>query len=80
VVPGRTSTHRAHDYDHRPGVERHLHTILAEYERHFNDHRPHQGRSLRPPLYDPSKVIDMTAPIHRRKTVIGLISEYRRAA
>jgi hypothetical protein len=37
-------------------------------------------RSFRPPLYDPSEVIDMTARIHRRKTVTGLISEYRRAA
>jgi hypothetical protein len=34
---------------------------LAEYERHFNDHRPHQGRSLRPPTHDPSEVIDMSA-------------------
>jgi len=60
--------------------ERHLRTVLAEYERHFNDHCPHQGRSVRPPLHDPREVIDMTARIHRRKTVIGLINEYRRAA
>jgi hypothetical protein len=40
---------------------------------------PHQGRSLRPPLHDAGEVIDMTARIHRRKTVTGL-SEYRRAA
>jgi transposase InsO family protein len=60
--------------------ERHLRTILAEYERHYNDHRPHQGRSLRPPLHDPSEVIDMTARIRHRRTVTGLISEYRRAA
>ncbi|MFL6054518.1 MAG: integrase core domain-containing protein [Actinoallomurus sp.] len=60
--------------------QRHLRTVLAEYERHFNHHRPHQGRSLRPPLDDPNEVIDMTARIHRRRTVTGLISEYRRAA
>ena len=60
--------------------ERHLRTVLVEYERHFNDHRPHQGRSLRPPLHDPNEVIDMTARIHRRSTVTGLISAYRRAA
>ncbi|MFL6053649.1 MAG: integrase core domain-containing protein [Actinoallomurus sp.] len=41
--------------------DRHLRTVLGEYERHFNDRRPHQGRSLRPPLHDPSEVIDMTA-------------------
>jgi putative transposase len=60
--------------------ERHLRKVLAEYKHHFNHHRPHQGRSLRPPLHDPSEVIDMTARIHHRRTVTGLISEYRRAA
>jgi putative transposase len=60
--------------------ERHLRRVLVEYERHFNDHRPHQGRSLRPPLHDPGEVIDMTAQINRRSTVTGLISEYHRAA
>ncbi|MFC4122779.1 integrase core domain-containing protein [Nonomuraea zeae] len=60
--------------------ERHVRKILTEYERHFNHHRPHQGRSLRPPLHDPSEVIDLVTPIHRRRTVAGLISEYRRAA
>jgi hypothetical protein len=32
------------------------------------------------PAHGPSKVIDKTARIHRRKTVTGLISEYHRAA
>ncbi|MET7338261.1 integrase core domain-containing protein [Nonomuraea sp. NPDC005650] len=48
--------------------ERHLRKVLTEYERHFNHHRPHQGRSLRPPSHDPSQVIDMTSRIHRRRT------------
>ncbi|MEV4176596.1 hypothetical protein [Nonomuraea sp. NPDC049709] len=30
--------------------------------------------------HDPHEVIGMTARIHRRSTVTGLISEYRRAA
>ncbi|MEV4021146.1 integrase core domain-containing protein [Nonomuraea angiospora] len=60
--------------------ERHLRKVLAEYEHHFNHHRPHQGRPLRPPLHDPSKVIDMTSRIHRRRTAAGLINEYHRAA
>jgi putative transposase len=60
--------------------ERHLSTVLAEYERHFNDHRPHQGRSLHPPMHNPGEVIDLTGGIRHRRTVTGLISEYRRAA
>ncbi|GAA3654753.1 hypothetical protein GCM10022224_017200 [Nonomuraea antimicrobica] len=60
--------------------ERHLHKVLAEYERHFYHHRPHQGRSLRPPFYDPSEAIDMASRIHRRRTATGLISEHHRAA
>ncbi|WP_237109611.1 integrase core domain-containing protein [Nonomuraea sp. MG754425] len=59
---------------------RHLRKVLTEDEHHFHHHRPHQGRSLRPPLHDPSEVIDMASRIHRRRTVTGLISEYRRAA
>jgi putative transposase len=60
--------------------ERHLRKVLTVYEHHFNHHRPHQGRSLRPPLHDPSEVIDIATRIHRRMTVTGLISEYRRVA
>jgi putative transposase len=60
--------------------ERHLRKVLGEFERHYNDHRPHQGRSLRPPLYDPGEVMDMTARIRRRQAVSGLISEYSRVA
>jgi putative transposase len=60
--------------------ESHLRRVLAEYERHFNEHRPHQRRCLRPPLHDPSQVIDVTARIHHRRAVTGLISQYRRAA
>jgi transposase InsO family protein len=48
--------------------ERHLRWVLADYERHYNDHRPHQGRSLRPPLHDPIEVIDMTARIRSPRT------------
>jgi putative transposase len=58
--------------------ERHLRTVLAEFEPLYNDHRPHRGRSLHPPLHDPSEVIDMTNRINRRSTVSGLINAYRR--
>ena len=60
--------------------ERHLRQILAEYARHYNEHRPHQSREQRPPLYEPGQPVDVTGRIKRRQVVHGLISEYRRAA
>ena len=60
--------------------ERHLRNILAEYVRHYNCHRPHQGLQQEPPLRQPGRIVDITAPIERRSVVDGLISEYRRAA
>jgi transposase InsO family protein len=59
--------------------ERHLRRILAEYARHYNEHRPHQSREQRPPLHESGQPIDMTTRIKRRQVVHGLISEYRRA-
>jgi putative transposase len=60
--------------------ERHLSKVLAEYARHYNGHRPHQGRQQEPPLRHPGQAIDMTARIERRQVLGSLISEYRRAA
>ena len=60
--------------------ERHLRTVLAEFESHYNHHRPHRGRSLHPPVHNPGEAIDMTARINRRTAVSGLINEYHRAA
>ena len=60
--------------------EQHLREVLAEYARHYNRHRPHQGLQQEPPLRDPGHVIDITARIERRQVLGGLISEYRRAA
>ena len=60
--------------------EQHLRRILAEYAQHYNDHRPHQSREQRPPLYEPGQAIDVTAQIKRRQAVQGLISEYWKAA
>jgi hypothetical protein len=59
--------------------ERHLRQVLAEYAQHYNRHRPHQGLQQQPPLSQPSRVVDLTARIERRRVVGGLISEYRRA-
>jgi hypothetical protein len=60
--------------------EGHLRRVLAEYQQHYNAHRPHRARNRRPPLHDPDQLIDLTAVIKRRTTVSGLIHEYRRAA
>jgi putative transposase len=60
--------------------ERHLRKVLAEYARHYNEHRPHQGLQQEHPLRPPGHAVDITARIERRGVVGGLISEYRRAA
>jgi putative transposase len=60
--------------------ERHLRRILAEYARHYNEHRPHQSREQRPPLYEPGQPAGITSRIRRRQVVHGPINEYRRAA
>ncbi len=43
--------------------ERHLRKILAEYARHYNDHRPHQARQQEPPQRQPSQTVDIRARI-----------------
>ena len=45
--------------------ERHIRQVLGEYSRHYNEHRPHQSREQRPPLYKPDQTIDVTARIKR---------------
>ena len=64
--------------------QRHLQAVLDEYAEHFNQHRPHRARNLRPPDHDPGTpapaTILTTARIRRRKVLGGLIHEYQRAA
>ena len=60
--------------------ERHLRTILAQYEGHYKGRRPHRGRQLRPPRPD-HPVADLSRKrIKRRPVLGGLINEYERAA
>jgi putative transposase len=62
---------------------RHLHAILGEYATHYNQHRPHRARNLRPPDHGDSSTVpatDLTARIRRRAVLGGLIHEYERAA
>jgi putative transposase len=60
--------------------ERHLATVLDEYARHYNDHRPHRALGQRPPN-PPRDVVDLNASrIQRRRILAGLINEYSQAA
>jgi putative transposase len=60
--------------------ERHLRSVLAEYEAHYNGRRPHRSRQLRPPRPD-HPAADLTQERIRRRTVLGgLINEYEPAA
>jgi putative transposase len=62
--------------------ERHLRTVLAEYQAHYNTARPHQGIAQRVPdgeRHAPRGTVDSQQI--RRKPVLGsLINEYAHAA
>ena len=60
--------------------ERHLRGVLTDWQAHYNDHRPHQGRQQRAPNDQPDRVVNLTAAIKRRPVLGGLINEYHRAA
>jgi putative transposase len=63
---------------------RHLRAVLDEYAAHYNQHRPHRARNLRPPDHGDSIAAPVTglaaARIWRHKVLGGLIHEYKRAA
>jgi putative transposase len=59
---------------------RHLRTLLARYEAHYNARRPHRSRQLRP-LWPDHLVADLSqVRIQRRPVLGGLLSEYQRVA
>jgi hypothetical protein len=63
---------------------RRLRAVLDEYAAHYNQHRPHRARNLRPPNRadrNTAPVTDLaTARIRRHKVLGGLIHEYEQAA
>jgi transposase InsO family protein len=63
---------------------RHVRTVLDEYVTHYNQHRPHRARNLRPPDCGDSGTAQVAglapAGIRRHKVLGGLINEYERAA
>ncbi len=61
--------------------ERHLRSVLAEYQAHYNTARPHQGIAQRVPDGGNLTVADLDPErIHRKPVLGGLINEYSRAA
>ncbi len=54
--------------------------VLTDWQAHYNDHRPHQGRQQQAPNDIADRTVDLTAPVQRRPVLGGLINEYHRAA
>jgi transposase InsO family protein len=60
--------------------QRHLQTILTQYEAHYNGRRPHRSCQLSPPRPDHPVADPSRKRIDRRPVLGGLINEYERAA
>ena len=60
--------------------ERHLRTILDQYEAHYNGRRPHRSRQLCLPRPGHPPADLSRKRIQRRPVLGGLINEYERAA
>lgn len=61
----------------------HARHVLAEYQRHYNQHRPHQARQQRPPESGRQPETVHTADTHtllHTRVLNGLINEYRYVA
>ena len=80
---GRTARAEGTDRTLVAGL-RHLQAVLEEYVAHYDQHRPHRARNLRPP--DRADIVTApvtdlaTARIRRHKVLGGLIHDYEQAA
>jgi hypothetical protein len=67
---------------HKHALNRHLHAALDESVAHYNQHRPHRARNLRPPDYDDviTRLVAnlATARIGRHKILGGLTTSTNR--
>ncbi len=61
--------------------ERQLMRVLADYEDHYNTHRPHRALEQRAPTEPNVRRLPGTdGPVRRKQILGGLINEYRHAA
>jgi putative transposase len=61
--------------------ECHLRKVLAAYEQHYNQHRPHRARDRRPPQPPVTALAQLDqVRLKRREVVDSLINEYRSVA
>ncbi|MGW7005557.1 integrase core domain-containing protein [Streptomyces sp. NPDC054933] len=63
--------------------EAHARHVLAEYQRHYNAHRPHRARSQLPPEaqgHPPPVHASTSRRVLRTRVLSGVINEYRYAA
>ena len=60
---------------------RHLERVLRTYVSHYNQHRPHRGLDLDPPVGDQIPVAPgVLGAVRRRDVLGGVVHEYERAA
>ncbi|MET9226152.1 integrase core domain-containing protein [Lentzea sp. NPDC003310] len=62
--------------------EGHARQVLAAYQTHYNEHRPHQARDQLPPdiFEHPASAHDLDSPgcpPLRRRILVGVVHEYR---
>jgi putative transposase len=61
--------------------ERQLASVLAEYENHYNAHRPHRALDQHSPIAAHVERLPRSGgAVQRRQVLGGLINEYQQAA